>query len=135
MAIRVTVWNEFTHEKNDPEARAQYPDGIHVTIRDFLSVDSGLTIRTATLDEPACGLPDEVLFDTDVLVWWGHMRHADAHETDPADPAEPDDAKPESAQPEQTPPPEIFYDLAKLPEPVRRMHGLIVEEYVRAESG
>ncbi|MBP5209898.1 MAG: ThuA domain-containing protein [Clostridia bacterium] len=77
MAIRVTVWNEFTHEKNDPEARAQYPDGIHVAVRDFLSVDSGLTIRTATLDQPACGLPDEVLFDTDVLVWWGHMRHAD----------------------------------------------------------
>ena len=25
--IRVTVWNEFYHEKNDPRTAAVYPDG------------------------------------------------------------------------------------------------------------
>ena len=34
-------------------------------------------MRTATLDEPECGLTDEVLNDTDVLIWWGHIRHGD----------------------------------------------------------
>lgn len=32
-------------------------------------------VRTATLDEPEHGLTNEVLADTDVLVWWGHMAH------------------------------------------------------------
>ena len=34
-----------------------------------------VTVRTATLDDPECGLTEEVLADTDVLVWWGHVRH------------------------------------------------------------
>ena len=29
----------------------------------------------ATLRDPECGLSDAVLTATDVLVWWGHMRH------------------------------------------------------------
>jgi trehalose utilization protein len=27
------------------------------------------------LDDPECGLTQEVLDDTDVLIWWGHMKH------------------------------------------------------------
>ena len=26
---RVTVWNEFRHERTNPQVRAVYPDGIH----------------------------------------------------------------------------------------------------------
>ena len=32
-------------------------------------------MRLAALDDPDHGLPDEVLEDTDVLIWWGHMAH------------------------------------------------------------
>jgi trehalose utilization protein len=32
-------------------------------------------VRTATLDEPEHGLTEEVLAETDVLLWWGHMAH------------------------------------------------------------
>ena len=32
-------------------------------------------VRTATLEEPEHGLPDDVLDDTDVLTWWGHIAH------------------------------------------------------------
>jgi len=32
-------------------------------------------VKTATLDEPLHGLTDEVLENTDVLIWWGHMAH------------------------------------------------------------
>ena len=31
--IRVTIWNEFTHEKHSDEVRAIYPDGLHATIK------------------------------------------------------------------------------------------------------
>jgi trehalose utilization protein len=35
----------------------------------------GVSVRSATLDQPANGLPDEVLGATDVLTWWGHCAH------------------------------------------------------------
>ena len=74
--MKITVWNEFAHEKSDPAVKAIYPDGIHQTIAAFLR-DAGYEVRTATLDDPECGLTNEVLDDTDVLFWWGHMRHGD----------------------------------------------------------
>ena len=53
--IRVTVWNEGLHEQELDAARAIYPD--------------------ATLEEPEHGLSEQVLANTDVLTWWGHMAH------------------------------------------------------------
>ena len=74
--MKITVWNEFAHEKSDPAVKAIYPDGIHAVIAKFLR-EAGYEVRTATLDDPECGLTEEVLNDTDVLFWWGHMRHGD----------------------------------------------------------
>ncbi|MBQ3861557.1 MAG: ThuA domain-containing protein [Clostridia bacterium] len=74
--MKITVWNEFAHEKSDPAVKAIYPDGIHQVVAAFLR-EAGYEVRTATLDDPECGLTDEVLDDTDVLFWWGHMRHGD----------------------------------------------------------
>lgn len=75
--IRVTVWNEFRHEKSDLKVQAVYPEGIHMAIARHLSAQPGIEVRTATLDEPEHGLTDEVLAQTDVLTWWGHMAHGD----------------------------------------------------------
>jgi trehalose utilization protein len=75
MAVRVTVWNENRHEKSDAAVAAIYPKGIHGAIAGFLSKESGLAVKTATLDEPEHGLTKDVLASTDVLVWWGHMAH------------------------------------------------------------
>ncbi len=63
------------HETRQPEIAAIYPKGIHGCIADFLSVQEDITVRTATLFEPQNGLPEEVLCDTDVLIWWGHWDH------------------------------------------------------------
>lgn len=76
MPIRVTIWNEFRHEKTDPAAKAIYPNGLHATIRDAVQSDD-VVVTLAALDDPAQGLPDEVLNNTDVLMWWGHMHHND----------------------------------------------------------
>jgi trehalose utilization protein len=73
---RVTVWNEFRHEKENPVVKAIYPDGIHEAIAAHLRTQ-GFPVQTATLDEPDHGLTDEVLAGTDVLIWWGHMAHGD----------------------------------------------------------
>ena len=73
--IRVTVWNEYRHEKRDEEIARLYPEGIHGAIAKYLRAQPGMEVRTATLDEPQHGLSDEVLAQTDVLTWWGHMAH------------------------------------------------------------
>ena len=77
MGLRVTVWHEFRHEKKNPVVAAMYPNGMHVAIADFLKRNSSLEVATATLDEPEAGLTDDRLKHTDVLIWWGHMAHAD----------------------------------------------------------
>jgi trehalose utilization protein len=74
MSIRVTVWNEGRHEQRSERVRSVYPEGIHAVIAKFLS-EQGFEVRTATLDEPEHGLTQEVLDNTDVLLWWGHMAH------------------------------------------------------------
>ncbi len=75
--MKITVWNEFCHEKEDDRVKAIYPDGIHETIAKFLREAGYEDVTTATLDMPECGLTDEVLNSTDVLFWWGHVRHGD----------------------------------------------------------
>ena len=72
--IRVTVWNEYQHEKIETAVSDVYPNGIHNAVADFLRCDD-ITVRTATLDDPECGLTEEVLKETDVLLWWGHIAH------------------------------------------------------------
>lgn len=71
--IKVTVWHEYAHEKIDENVRKIYPDGMHIAIKNFLKDD--FEVRTATLDDEECGLTKEVLDNTDVLIWWGHMAH------------------------------------------------------------
>ena len=73
--IRVTVWNEGVHEKTDNEVAGVYPAGIHGCIKNFLSSQEDMQVTTATLAQRRCGLSDEVLENTDVLIWWGHMAH------------------------------------------------------------
>lgn len=77
MSIRVTVWNEFRHERTDEQVKAIYPDGIHGAIAEGLRAEHGIAVRTALLDDPEHGLTDEVLDGTDVLTWWGHRAHGD----------------------------------------------------------
>ena len=70
--IRVTIWNEFKHEREYEAVRANYPEGIHGCIAAFLGEEQDIQVRTATFDMPEHGLTEEVLADTDVLVFWSH---------------------------------------------------------------
>ena len=71
---RITVWNEYRHEKTNQTVSQIYPDGMHGQIASHLR-SKGLAVQTATLDEPENGLTVDRLDHTDVLVWWGHMAH------------------------------------------------------------
>ena len=78
--IRVTVWNEYRHEKLNEEIAKIYPEGMHNAIAKHLGVEADIEVRTATLDEPEHGLTDDVLAATDVLIWWGHMAHLEVED-------------------------------------------------------
>jgi trehalose utilization protein len=75
MPIRITIWNEFRHEKTHAKVSAIYPAGMHEAIAAPLRARPDLIVRTATLEQPEHGLGEEVLGQTDALVWWGHMAH------------------------------------------------------------
>lgn len=75
--INVLIWNEFRHEKCQPEVAALYPQGIHAAIGGYLMQDEELIVRLAGLDDPEQGLSEEALENTDVLIWWGHMAHGE----------------------------------------------------------
>ncbi|WP_252312647.1 ThuA domain-containing protein [Sinobaca sp. H24] len=77
--MKIVVWNENRHEKENEVVSSIYPEGIHGAIQGFLEKE-GLDVSTATLDEPEHGLTEEVLNHTDVLVWWGHQAHDEVTE-------------------------------------------------------
>ncbi|MEX2185572.1 MAG: ThuA domain-containing protein [Pirellulales bacterium] len=81
--IRVTVWNEFVHERTSEAVAKIYPNGIHAAVADAIrqQLGSGAEVRTATLDEPEHGLSEAVLEATDVLTWWGHAAHERVDDT------------------------------------------------------
>ena len=72
--IRVLVWNEFRHERTKDAVKAIYPNGIHEAIKEFLQCDD-ISVKTVYLDMENCGITKELLDETDVLIWWGHMAH------------------------------------------------------------
>ncbi|WP_332696037.1 ThuA domain-containing protein [Halalkalibacter lacteus] len=72
--LNVTVWNENRHEQKNPVVRDIYPEGIHGAIAGFLQGEQ-VEVKTATLDDPEHGLTEEVLNQTDVLLWWAHLAH------------------------------------------------------------
>ena len=76
--LRITVWNEGVHEAGGHPASmaTDYPDGMHGAIADGLAqLIPNATIRTAVLADPEHGLTEQVLAETDVLLWWGHIAH------------------------------------------------------------
>ena len=74
MSIRVTIWNECRHEKEDEAVRRVYPETIGGAIAEGLK-DRGFQLNVQTLDDDDQGLPAPRINETDVLIWWGHRYH------------------------------------------------------------
>src|SRR4051812_25250689 len=77
MPLKVTIWNEYIHEQKHEEVRRVYPKGIHGAIADGIRLHlPQAEIRCVTQDMPEHGLTEQLLAQTDVLLWWGHMGHS-----------------------------------------------------------
>ncbi len=75
--MNIVVWNEYVQEREGGVPAELYPDGIHTVVADGLRAELGASavVQVGTLDEPGHGLPDSVLDEADVVVWWGHVAH------------------------------------------------------------
>jgi len=64
-------------EKNAKKIRDAHNGGaIHDTLKCLVEECGDIEVRhIGTLEMPECGLTDEILNDTDVLIWWSHVAH------------------------------------------------------------
>jgi trehalose utilization protein len=70
-AIRVLIWDE-----QQPAQKQAYGDKfLGETIAAHLRQQPGITVNTVTLSSPEQGLDEATLEATDVLIWWGHVKH------------------------------------------------------------
>ncbi|MGB1252699.1 MAG: ThuA domain-containing protein [Candidatus Promineifilaceae bacterium] len=77
MSIRVTIFNEHIHERRDDYIASIYPQGIHGAIAEYLHEQPNVSsITICTLEQgPDHGLTQDVVDNTDVMIWWGHLAH------------------------------------------------------------
>ena len=69
--IRVLIWSERT------EPAEVYPEGINGVFVSFLKGEKDMQAKAANLSDPEQGVSEETLANTDVLVWFGHRKHAE----------------------------------------------------------
>lgn len=67
---RILVWDEKSAEAQ--KAYGHYL-GEHIAL--FLKKNPDFIVTNSFLDDLDQGISDEVLDNTDVLIWWGHVRH------------------------------------------------------------
>ena len=73
--VRVLIWDEApTHAP-----KSVYPKSLNGAIGDGLLETGGslFEVTTTNIDDPSQGITDELLANTDVIIWWGHARHGE----------------------------------------------------------
>ena len=70
--IRVLVWDE-----RQPAQKQAYDNFLGNAIADYLKKQPGLEVTSVCLDDPEQGLSAKTLDNTDVIIWWGHVRHGE----------------------------------------------------------
>ena len=75
--VRVLVWDE-----QQPQQKDAYGEKfLGETIAAYLATSPGLEVKTATLSSPEQGLDEATLNATDVIIWWGHVKHPEVTDT------------------------------------------------------
>jgi trehalose utilization protein len=70
--VRIVVWDE-----RQPKQKSMYENFLGNHIADHLRRQEGFSVRSVGMDDPQQGLPDVLLDDCDVLIWWGHVRQGE----------------------------------------------------------
>ena len=70
--IEVVVWDE-----RQPAQKQAYGNFLGNAIARHLTDLGGFSVKSVALDDPNQGLGKDVLDKAQVLIWWGHVRHAE----------------------------------------------------------
>ena len=70
---RVVVWSEGIDPVLEPRAAAIYPDDINTYLASFLQQNADFTITCRNINDPENGLSQQIVDNTDVLLWWSHL--------------------------------------------------------------
>ena len=76
--MKITIYNEFNEHHKTGKVLQAYPKGIHGALKDLFESKKH-EVKTFTL-ETINSITLDVLKDTDVMIWWGHMNHQDIKE-------------------------------------------------------
>ncbi len=72
--MRVTIVCEHNPTMDEEEGKKAYPEGMNECLAQLFRSENEVTLLRSD-DKGVHGLTDEVLKNTDVLVWWGHWYH------------------------------------------------------------
>ena len=74
--MRVTLFTEYNASMDNDEAKASYPNGgMNPALEAFLKTENEVTTIIHSEGDDGSALTEEILKNTDVLVWWGHWYH------------------------------------------------------------
>ncbi|HEY0552278.1 MAG TPA: ThuA domain-containing protein [Verrucomicrobiae bacterium] len=73
--IRVLVWDE-----QQPAQKKAYTNFLGNQIATYLRGLPELKVSSVAITDPEQGLTDDAINHADVLVWWGHARHAEVND-------------------------------------------------------
>ncbi len=73
--MKIVIYNEYNDFHRQGKTLQAYPNGIHGALKDLFE-HAGHEVKTYTLEDINT-ISDEVLKETDVMVWWGHCNHQD----------------------------------------------------------
>ncbi len=86
---RITVWTEYHNDAKESEKYATqiygkggygelikaYPEGMGFALADIFKGDKDCTVTVTSVYEKNDGLSEELLSNTDVLIYWAHLMH------------------------------------------------------------
>lgn len=76
MAINVTFWYEAKQEIECGDyVKKAYPEGMAKQMENIFAGQKDIHFRAVTFYDKDFGLPDSLLNETDVLIWWAHAIH------------------------------------------------------------
>ena len=73
--MNVVIYNEFNDTHQTGKTLKAYPTGIHGVLKDLFE-KAGHNVKVYTLKN-INEITEDVLKQTDVMVWWGHTNHQD----------------------------------------------------------
>jgi trehalose utilization protein len=74
--MNILIYNEFIHENECENIKSIYPKGIHSAISNAVKSESNC-VKVLTFNDINDKLDEDLLNETDVLIWWGHIKHAE----------------------------------------------------------